>query len=204
MGFLVFTFSLHHCFLAGTQYNPKLGNYFHLGEKLSKVSILVLTLGMGTCPPHSRKSWDTPITFCLFVWGLFYLFFLSLYTSVSKQFCGAGTTFPIGIKTVREENPFSAQSNCGLEEHVPIEELSLTHGEPPFLSVVSHARWGLEESYPAPQCGLLHSVSVYILISFQSTPTDTRRMCDQIARQPVVPLRCHKFCFPREPSKFWK
>lgn len=37
------------------------------------------------------------LTFCLFVLGLF---FLSLYTSVSKQFSGAGTTtVPLGIKT---------------------------------------------------------------------------------------------------------
>lgn len=56
MGFLVVTFSLHHCFLAGAQYNNKLGNDFHPREKWSKISILVLTLGMETCPPHSRKS----------------------------------------------------------------------------------------------------------------------------------------------------
>lgn len=132
MGFLVFTFSLHHCFLAGMQYNNKLGNDFHPREKWSKISILVLTLGMGTCPPYSRKSWDTILPFVC----LFWVYFLSLYTSVSKQFCGAGTTtVPIGIKTVREKNPLSAQNSCGLAEHVPIEELSLTHGEPPFLFI---------------------------------------------------------------------
>lgn len=103
MGFLVFTFSLHHCFLAGMQYNPNLGNDFHFGEKWSKVSILVLTLGMGTCPPQ-----ETPLLpfVCLFV-----VYFLSLHTSVSKQFCGAGTTtVPIGIKTVREKKKTTLSS----------------------------------------------------------------------------------------------
>lgn len=98
MGFLVFIFSLHHCFLAGMQYNPNLGNDFHFGEKWSKVSILVLTLGMGTCPPQ-----ETPLL--LFV-CLFVVYFLSLHTSVFKQFCGAGTTIvPIEIITVRKKNP---------------------------------------------------------------------------------------------------
>lgn len=77
MGFLVFTFSLHHCFLAGTQYNNKLGNDFHPREKWSKISILVLTLGMGTCPPYSRKSWDT--FYLLFV--CFGFIFVPIYIS---------------------------------------------------------------------------------------------------------------------------
>lgn len=74
MGFLVFTFSLHHCFLAGMQYNPNLGNDFHFGEKWSKVSILVLTLGMGTCPPQ-----ETPLLpfVCLFVVYFFVLTYIS-------------------------------------------------------------------------------------------------------------------------------